>query len=105
MREHQQREWRAAWRDEYLKLICGFANAEGSVLVIDCSDAVEPVSVADAARLRQQPAVTKRELAEQLALRADGIKYHLNNLRTVGVIRHVCLTQSDTGKYSNDRYR
>ncbi|QXG41879.1 AlbA family DNA-binding domain-containing protein [Pseudomonas viridiflava] len=94
MSEHQQREWNAVWCDEYLKWICGFANAEDGVLVIDCSDAGESVSVANAARLRQQSAVKKHELAEQLALRADGIKYHLNNLRTVGVIRHVCLTQS-----------
>jgi len=99
MRKHQQRQWRAAWRDEYLKLICGFADAKGGVLVIDRSDIVELMSVDDGARLCQQPAVTKRELAEQLALRADGIKYHLNNLRTVGVIRHVFITKSDAGKY------
>ena len=51
MSEHQQREWKAVWRDEYLKWICGFANAEGGVLEIGRSDAGEPVGVADAARL------------------------------------------------------
>lgn len=34
MRENQNTEWKEAWRDEYLKWLCGFANAEGGVLVI-----------------------------------------------------------------------
>jgi ATP-dependent DNA helicase RecG len=29
MKESQQVEWKSTWRDEYLKWICGFANAEG----------------------------------------------------------------------------
>ena len=32
MKENQHIEWKASWRDEYLKWICGFANAEGGVL-------------------------------------------------------------------------
>ena len=31
-------EWKESWRDEYLKWICGFANAEGGVLVIGRND-------------------------------------------------------------------
>ena len=34
MREHQQVEWKESWRDEYLKWLCGFANADGGELVI-----------------------------------------------------------------------
>jgi len=30
MKENQQIEWKTSWRDEYLKWICGFANAEGA---------------------------------------------------------------------------
>lgn len=29
MKENQNIEWKQSWRDEYLKWICGFANAEG----------------------------------------------------------------------------
>ncbi|MDR6711269.1 ATP-dependent DNA helicase RecG [Pseudomonas hunanensis] len=54
MSEHQQREWKAAWRDEYLKWICGFANAESGVLEIGRSDAGESVGVADATRLLEE---------------------------------------------------
>ena len=27
--ESQNIEWKESWRDEYLKWICGFANAQG----------------------------------------------------------------------------
>lgn len=33
MSENQQTEWKESWRDEYLRWVCGFANAEGGVLV------------------------------------------------------------------------
>ena len=29
MSEHQTIEYKQSWRDEYLKGICGFANAQG----------------------------------------------------------------------------
>ena len=31
MQEQQNIEWKESWRDEYLKWICGFANAQGIV--------------------------------------------------------------------------
>lgn len=39
MSEHQHKEWKASWRGEYLKWACGFANAEGGVLVTGRDDA------------------------------------------------------------------
>lgn len=51
MTEHQHIEWKESWRDEYLKWIAGFANAQGGVLVIGKNDAGEVVGVADAKRL------------------------------------------------------
>ncbi len=38
MKEHQHSEWKESWRDEFLKWICGYANAEGGVLVIGRND-------------------------------------------------------------------
>jgi len=29
MKENQNIEWKKSWRDEYIKWICGFANAAG----------------------------------------------------------------------------
>ena len=38
MKESQNTEWKTIWRDEHLRWICGFANAEGGVLVIGRND-------------------------------------------------------------------
>ncbi|HPC16971.1 MAG TPA: hypothetical protein P5318_12250 [Candidatus Hydrogenedentes bacterium] len=29
MSENQRVEWKESWRDEYLRWVCGFANADG----------------------------------------------------------------------------
>ena len=54
MKEHQNLEWKASWRDDYLRWICGFANAEGGVLVIGRNDRGQAVGVANAARLLEE---------------------------------------------------
>lgn len=53
MKEHQRAEWKEAWRDEYLKWICGFANANGGVLAIGRNDRGAIVGVKDARKLLQ----------------------------------------------------
>jgi ATP-dependent DNA helicase RecG len=49
--ETQAVEWKSSWRDEYLKWVCGFANAQGGVLEIGKDDNGEVLGVADAKRL------------------------------------------------------
>ena len=34
MSERQNVEWKEIWQDEYLKWICGFANAQGGAIYI-----------------------------------------------------------------------
>jgi ATP-dependent DNA helicase RecG len=51
MKEHQHVEWKESWRDEYLKWVSGFANAEGGVLVIGRNDKGKVVGVPDAKKL------------------------------------------------------
>ena len=43
--ESQNVEWKSSWRDEHLKWICGFANAQGGVLDIGRNDCGEVVGV------------------------------------------------------------
>jgi ATP-dependent DNA helicase RecG len=50
-RETHLVEWKESWRDEYLKWLCGFANADGGKLVIGMNDKGEPVGAQDADRL------------------------------------------------------
>lgn len=53
MSESQNIEYKESWRDEYLKWICGFANAQGGKIYIGIADNKEVVGVADAKRLME----------------------------------------------------
>ena len=54
MSENQNIEWKETWRDEYLKWICGFANAQGGVLEIGKNDRGEVVGVKNVLRLLEE---------------------------------------------------
>ena len=51
MSESQNSEWKESWRDEYLKWICGFANADGGVLTIGRDDNGHDVGIDNAPEL------------------------------------------------------
>ena len=51
MKEQQNLEWKEFWRDEYLRWICGFANAEGGTLVIGKRDDGSVIGVPNAQKL------------------------------------------------------
>ena len=38
MAESQNIEYKESWRDEYLKWVCGFANAQGGCIYIGLDD-------------------------------------------------------------------
>jgi ATP-dependent DNA helicase RecG len=51
MPENQSIEFKETWKDEYLKWICGFANANGGSLFIGKNDAGEIIHLENAKRL------------------------------------------------------
>jgi ATP-dependent DNA helicase RecG len=51
MVETQNREYKSIWRDEYLKWICGFANANGGILYIGKDDQGNNIGVRDTKKL------------------------------------------------------
>ena len=51
MEENQNIEYKESWRDEYLKWICGFANAQGGRLFIGINDNKKVVGIANSNRL------------------------------------------------------
>ncbi|MCD4795067.1 MAG: putative DNA binding domain-containing protein [Bacteroidales bacterium] len=51
MLEKQNIEWKVSWRDEYLKWICGFANAKGGKLFIGKDDSGNIVGISEYKRL------------------------------------------------------
>jgi ATP-dependent DNA helicase RecG len=44
--------------------------------------------------LRSEPSITRREISKRTGLTPDGVKYHLDKLRSAGSIRHVGPTKA-----------
>lgn len=53
MAEQQSIEWKESWRDEYLKWICGFANAQGGKIYIGTDDKGKVIGISDAKKLME----------------------------------------------------
>lgn len=53
MSESQNIEYKESWRDEYLKWICGFANAQGGTVFIGIDDIGNVVGVKDIKKLME----------------------------------------------------
>ena len=53
MTESQNIEYKESWRDEYLKWLCGFANAQGGTIYIGIDDAGNVVGVKDVKKLME----------------------------------------------------
>ena len=51
MAESQNIEYKESWRDEYLKWVCGFANAQGGTIYIGIDDAENVVGVQNVKKL------------------------------------------------------
>ncbi|MCK4249291.1 MAG: putative DNA binding domain-containing protein [Candidatus Omnitrophica bacterium] len=53
MTEHQNIEYKQSWRDDYLKWVCGFANASGGIIYIGKDDDGKVVGVWDHKKLME----------------------------------------------------
>jgi ATP-dependent DNA helicase RecG len=79
MSETQNTEYKSLWKDEYLKWICGFANAQGGTLYIGKDDNGNVLGVKDA-----------KKLLEELP----------NKITTIlGIVTPVNLHQTEQGDY------
>lgn len=52
--ESQNIEWKESWRDEYIKWLCGFANAQGGTLTIGKNDQGQVVGIANSRQLLEE---------------------------------------------------
>ena len=53
MAESQNIEWKESWRDEYLKWICGFANAQGGKIYIGTNDNGTVIGIQNSKKLME----------------------------------------------------
>ena len=68
MAESQNIEWKESWRDEYLKWICGFANAQGGKIYIGCNDNGKIVGVENFKKLLED---IPNKITQSLGIVAD----------------------------------
>ena len=53
MLEHQNIEYKQSWRDDYLKWVCGFANANGGTIYIGKDDNGKVVGITEYKKLME----------------------------------------------------
>jgi ATP-dependent DNA helicase RecG len=78
--ENQNIEWKATWRDDYLKWICGFANSNGGVIDIGRNDNGNVIGITDAVRLLEELPNKIRNTTGVLAdvnIRSEGEKQYI----------------------------
>jgi ATP-dependent DNA helicase RecG len=68
MPEQQNVEYKQSWRDEYLKWICGFANAQGGSLLLGIDDMGSVFGLVDAKKLMED---IPNKIASHLGLVID----------------------------------
>lgn len=83
MAESQNIEWKESWRDEYLKWICGFANAGGGCIYIGVDDAGRVIGVQNGKRLLEE---IPNKIQTNLGFLADVNLLSKNDLEYIEII-------------------
>ena len=83
MPEQQNIEWKQSWRDEYLKWICGFANASGGILYIGKDDTGKVVGISDSKRLMDE---LPNKISSKLGVLCDVNLYEEEGLDYIEII-------------------
>ena len=83
--ESQNIEYKESWRDEYLKWICGFANAQGGNIFIGVNDEKQVIGLPDAKKLMEDipnKIVNYLGIVEDVNLLTEGKKEYIEIGRT-----------------------
>ena len=83
MAESQNIEYKESWRDEYLKWICGFANAQGGKIYIGKNDNGTVVGVKDAKKLMED---IPNKIQNKLGIVADVNLLDENGLKYIEIV-------------------
>ena len=77
-KEHQSIEWKESWQDEYLKWICGYANAYGGTIYIGTDDDGNVVGIDNARDLLER---IPNKITDTMGIIADvNLLYPLKNI-------------------------
>lgn len=83
MAESQNIEWKESWRDDYLKWICGFANAQGGRIYIGVDDTGKVIGVQNGKRLLEE---IPNKIQTNLGVLADVNLLSKNDLEYIEII-------------------
>lgn len=83
MVENQNIEWKEIWRDEYLKWICGFANAQGGKIYIGTRDDGTVIGVKNSKKLLED---IPNKIQNKLGIVADVNLQVKNGLEYIEII-------------------
>ena len=97
MQESQNIEWKEIWKDEYLKWICGFANANGGKIFIGKNDKGEVVGLKNSKKLLED---LPNKIQNHLGILCDVILHQENEEQYIEiVVRPYEVPISYQGKY------
>jgi ATP-dependent DNA helicase RecG len=97
MPENQNIEWKESWRDEYLKWICGFANAKGGKLIIGKNDVGKVIGVDNSKKLLED---IPNKIQNQLGIICDVNLIEENALGVIEIdVKPYDIAISYQGKY------
>jgi ATP-dependent DNA helicase RecG len=83
MAESQNVEWKESWRDEYLKWICGFANAQGGKIYIGKKDDGKVIGVSNPKKLMED---IPNKIQNKLGIIADVNLLEENGLEYIEIV-------------------
>ncbi len=97
MQESQNIEWKEIWKDEYLKWICGFANANGGKIFIGKNDKGEIVGLKNYKKLLED---IPNKIQNFLGIICDVNLHNLNNKQLIEItVKPYDVPISYQGKY------
>ena len=97
MKESQQTEFKRQWKDEWLKWISAFANAEGGVLMVGYDDRGQVVGVEQASKLLED---VPNKIRDILGIVVDVNLKVTDGLETLGASENLSLLLSFSENYS-----
>ncbi len=90
MSESQNIEWNESWRNEYLKWICGFANAQGGKIYIGKRDDGTVIGVSNSKRLLED---IPNKIQNKLGIVADVNLLTENSLEYIELLEKLDLIE------------
>ncbi len=82
-KECQNVEFKSSWQDEYLKWICGFANAQGAVMYFGVNDNQEVIGLENTKKLLED---IPNKIVNYMGLVVDVNLYEQNGLEYIEVV-------------------